>query len=521
MIRARGPLKRKSKLILDGRSLGLDDLAPLVAGETFELSVSRAAKQRVRAARQLVEDHVSAGHVVYGLTTGFGKLKSVAIAAEDLETLQRNIVLSHACGIGPAMPLHEVRISQVLRLNGLVRGHSGVSVALIDKLLALFNAGFVPEVPQKGSVGASGDLAPLSHVAASYLGYGHAWVGGKRRTARAALKAVGIKPLVLGAKEGLALINGTEIMKAVGCATWLRAVNLSKAADAIAALSLEALFGSAAPFDARLAELKGSAGHRTTASNFKRLLKSSQVLKSHADCDRVQDPYSLRCIPQVHGAFKTALTHVGQVLAAEVNAVTDNPVIFPDTGEVISAGQFHGQPVSMVMDYLALSLCTLANISERRVEQLVNPDLSGLPPFLTSQPGLCSGFMIMPVAAAALASENKTLAHPASVDSIPTSANQEDHVSMGTIAARKAREILDNVEHGLAIEWLCAAQGRDFHPELRAGKGSTAAHDCLRQKVPTLKGDRYMRDDIEAARDLIASGDLLSAVEKQAGRLST
>ncbi len=507
------------KLTLDGCSLVLADLAPLLAGEDLQLSVSKQALKRVRAARVVVEDHVKAGDVVYGLTTGFGKLKSVAIQSEDLEELQRNLVLSHCCGVGPAMPLHEVRISQVLRLNGLVRGHSGVSVELIKKLVRLFNAGFVPEVPQKGSVGASGDLAPLSEIAATYMGYGHVYLDGKRKTAKAALKALGEDPVVLQAKEGLALINGTEIMKAVGVATWLRAANVSKAADAIASLSLEALFGSLKPFDLRLAELKGHAGHRNTSRNFARLLKSSKVLKSHAGCDRVQDPYCLRCIPQVHGAFKTALAHVGEVLSNEINAVTDNPILFPETGEVISAGQFHGQPVSMVMDYLALSLCTIANISERRVEQLVNPDLSGLPAFLSPEPGLNSGFMIAQVSAASLASENKSLAHPASVDTVPTSANQEDHVSMGTTAARKAREILDNVERGLAIELLCAAQGRDFHPELAAGKGAHAAHARLRAEVSALKSDRYMKDDIEAARMLVADGSLVQAVEAAAGRL--
>lgn len=519
MRRALQPPASVKKLTLDGSSLALSDLAPLLAGEPLQLAVSKEAMKRVRAARRVVEDHVAAGDVVYGLTTGFGKLKSVAIKTEDLETLQRNLVLSHCCGVGPAMPLHEVRISQVLRLNGLVRGHSGVSVSLIEKMVRLFNAEFIPEVPQKGSVGASGDLAPLSQIAASYMGYGHAYVRGKRKTAKAALKAVGESPVVLQAKEGLALINGTEIMKAVGVATWLRAENVSKAADAIAALSLEALFGSIKPFDPRLAELKGSAGHLRTSKNFARLLKSSKVLKSHKSCDRVQDPYCLRCIPQVHGAYKTALAHVGEVLSCEINAVTDNPILFPDTGEVISAGQFHGQPVSMVMDYLALSLCTVANISERRVEQLVNPDLSGLPAFLTPTPGLNSGFMIAQVSAASLASENKSLAHPASVDSIPTSANQEDHVSMGTIAARKAREILDNVERGLAIELLCAAQGRDFNPELGAGKGAQAAHARLRGEVSALSDDRYMKDDIETARQLIASGDLVSAVESMAGKL--
>ena len=511
------------KLTLDGRSLALDDLLCLLRerpeARAVQLAIAPAAMKRVRAARQVVEDHVAAGDVVYGLTTGFGKLKSVAIAAEDLEELQRNLVLSHCTAMGEPLSLAEVRAAQVLRLNGLVRGHSGVSVALVEKLVRLFNAGFVPEVPQQGSVGASGDLAPLSMMAAAYMGYGHAYLDGKRTSAKAALKKVGEEPLVLQAKEGLALINGTEIMKAIGVMTDLRAVNLSKAADAVASLTLEALFGSLKPFDERLAELKGHAGHLRTSKNFLRLLKSSQVLKSHADCDRVQDPYSLRCIPQVHGAFKCALEHVGDVLAGEINSVTDNPILFPDTGEVISAGQFHGQPISMVMDYLALALCTLANISERRVEQLVNPDLSGLPAFLTPEPGLNSGLMIAQVSAASLASENKSLAHPASVDTVPTSANQEDHVSMGVTAARKARAILDNVEYVVAIELLCAAQAREFNPDLRAGKGAHAVRESLRAVSKRIMKDRFLRPEIEKARELVASGELVAAVEKVAGKL--
>lgn len=506
-------------LRLDGQSLSLDDLAPLARGADLQLSVTKDAKSAVKRARKLVEDHVAAGDVIYGLTTGFGRLKSVAIATEDLETLQKNLVLSHCCGVGEPMLDEEVRIAQVLRLNGLVRGHSGVRASLVDTLVRLFNKGFTPVVPQQGSVGASGDLAPLSTMAATYMGYGKARIAGKTRTAKAALKAVGEDAIVLQAKEGLALINGTEIMKAIGVRSWLRSVNLSKAADAIAALSLESLLGSLKPFDDRLAVLKGSAGHRRTSANMRKLLKGSGVLASHADCDRVQDPYSLRCIPQVHGAYKAAVEHVGDVLSGEINAVTDNPVIFPETGETVSAGQFHGQPVSMVLDYLGLAACTIANISERRIEQLVNPDLSGLPAFLTPKPGLNSGMMIAQVAAAALASENKVLAHPASVDSVPTSANQEDHVSMGVTAARKGRQILDNVENVLAIEYLCAAQGREFHKDLKAGAGAEAAHELLRTRVKPLAADRFLQPDIEAARELIASGELVRAVEAAVGPL--
>ncbi|HUR28463.1 MAG TPA: aromatic amino acid lyase, partial [Planctomycetota bacterium] len=351
------------ELELDGKALTLEDFLSVFRGEPVRLRIAPRALEAVARARALVEKHVEAGDVVYGLTTGFGKLKSVAIAHGDLAQLQKNLVLSHCCGVGEPMPLAEVRAAQVLRLNSLVRGHSGVRVEVCEFLVRLFEKRFVPCVPQQGSVGASGDLAPLAHMAAAAMGHGEAFVDGVRMPAADALARVGERALELQAKEGLALINGTEIMKAIGVGVLLRAANCSRAADAIAALTLEALQGSAVPFDARFADLKGHAGHRRTAENVRKCLADSDVLKSHANCDRVQDPYSLRCVPQVHGAFKTALEHVNSVLAHELNAVTDNPILFPNTGEVLSAGQFHGQPISMALDYLALSLCTLANIS--------------------------------------------------------------------------------------------------------------------------------------------------------------
>ena len=507
-------------LTLDGSSLTLDALRPLALGGEPRLSIDPAAKRAVARARDVVERHVAAGDVVYGLTTGFGKLKNVAIAEADLAELQRNLVLSHCVGVGEPMPTEEVRLAQVLRLNGLLRGCSGVSLTVVEHLAALFNSGFVPVVPRKGSVGASGDLAPLAHMAAACMGHGEALLRGERMPARAALGKLGLEPLELGAKEGLALINGTEIIKAIGVAVWAQAENLSKAADALAALSIEALQGSAKPFDERLADLKGHAGHRRTSANVLACLAESQVLPGHAGCDRVQDPYSLRCVPQIHGAFKAALEHVAGVLGGEVNAVTDNPIVFADTGEVVSAGQFHGQPLAIPLDYLAIALCTLANVSERRIEQLVNPDLSRLPAFLTPEPGLNSGLMIVQVAAAALASENKTLAHPASVDTIPTSANQEDHVSMGVTAARKAREIAANVERVLAMEWLAAAQAREFGRGLRAGRGAEAAHAALRTRVAPLARDRYLKDDVDAAVELLRAGELVRAVEAAVGPLA-
>lgn len=506
-------------LTLDGASLRLDDLVPLVHGEALELAIAPGALEAVRKARAVVEHHVERGDVVYGLTTGFGRLKNVAIASEDLVALQRNLVLSHCCGVGDPMPREEVRLAQVFRLNSLLRGYSGIRVELAEALCRLFNKGFVPVVPRKGSVGASGDLAPLAHMAATYLGEGEAFLGERRMPAAEALAQIGEEPLALQAKEGLALINGTEVIKATGYVAWTRARSLSKAADAIASLTIEALFGSIKPFDPRLAELKSSDGHARTAANVRRCLEDSAVLESHASCDRVQDAYSLRCIPQIHGACKTALAHVGDVLAAELNAITDNPVVFPETRETMSAGMFHGQPLSMALDYLTLSLCTLANVSERRIERLVNPDFSELPAFLTPRPGANSGLMIAQVAAAALASENKALAHPASVDTIPTSAGQEDHVSMGAWSARKAREVVENVERVLAIEWLCAAQGREFHADLRAGKGAAAARASLREVVEPLEDDRYLEPDLEAARARIASGALVAAVERAIGPL--
>ncbi|MFN0008132.1 MAG: histidine ammonia-lyase [Planctomycetota bacterium] len=507
-------------LSLDGRSLRLDDLRPLARGESVTLAVGAATLENVARSRKLVEEYVRSGEAVYGITTGFGKLKSVAIKASDLEELQENLILSHACGVGEPMPVEEVRIAQVLRLNGLARGNSGVTVELVSKLVRLFNAGFVPVVPRKGSVGASGDLAPLAHMAAACMGHGEAWIGGKRMSAKEALRTIHEDPIVPRAKEGLALVNGTEIIKAVGTAAWFRAENMSKAADAIAATTIEALLGSAKPFDERLAALKSHPGHANAAANVRACLAGSQVLASHVDCDRVQDPYSLRCVPQVHGAAKDAIAHVRGVLERELNAVTDNPIVFAETREVISAGQFHGQPLSIPLDYLGIALATIANISERRIEQLVNPDLSHLPAFLTPQPGLNSGMMIAQVAAAALASENKILAHPASVDTIPTSANQEDHVSMGVTAARKAAEIAGNVETVLALEWLCAAQAREFHKELRAGKGVEAACALLRTKVEPLGRDRYLHTDIQAALEMLRSGALVAAVEKAAGPLA-
>lgn len=507
-------------LTLGEKPLTLAQLSPVAEGHRLKLRVSAKTYAQLKPSRQMVEDAVGRGEVVYGLTTGFGKLKNIAVSPKDLHDLQRNLVLSHCVGSGPDMPLHEARLVVLLRIASVLRGVSGVRPSLVRRLVEFFNSDLIPAIPQQGSVGASGDLAPLSHMAAAWMGHGHVYLEGKRMGARAGLRKLGLEPLVLEAKEGLALINGTEVMKSLAVCQVTRAMNLSRAADIIAATSLEALMGSPRPFGKRLAELKQNEGQDRTAANVRRMLKGSQVVKSHDDCDRVQDPYSLRCVPQIHGAVKTALQHVVDVLSGELGAVTDNPIVDPVTKEVFSAGLFHGQPLSMILDYLGLSVCTLANVSERRIEQMVNPDLSGLPAFLTPKPGLHSGLMIAQYAAAALASENKVYAHPASVDSVPTSANQEDHVSMGVTAGRKARTILDNTQRVLAIEWVCAVQAREFRSEIKAGKGVEAGAALLRTKVKALKDDRYLKPDLDAAEDLLASGALVAAVEKAVGSLS-
>ncbi|MEO2146310.1 MAG: histidine ammonia-lyase [bacterium] len=507
-------------LTLGAKPLTLAQLSPLAEGQRLKLRVSAKSYAQLKPSRQMVEEAVGKGEVVYGLTTGFGKLKHKAVSPKDLHDLQRNLVLSHSVGSGPDMFLSEARLVVLLRIVSLLRGVSGVRPALVKRMVAFFNCDLIPAIPQQGSVGASGDLAPLSHMAAAWMGHGHSYLQGKRMGARAALKKAGLEPLVLEAKEGLALINGTEVMKSLAVCQVIRAMNLSRVADIVAAISLEALMGSPQPFGKRLTELKRSDGQARTAANVRRMLRGSQVVKSHDQCDRVQDPYSLRCVPQIHGAFKTALQHVVDVLGDELGAVTDNPIVDPVTSKVFSAGLFHGQPLSMILDYLGLSCCTLANVSERRIEQMVNPDLSGLPAFLTPDPGLHSGMMITQYAAAALVSENKIHAHPASVDSVPTSANQEDHVSMGVTAGRKARTILDNTQRVLSIEWICAAQARGFRAELKAGKGVEAGVALLRTKVKALKGDRYLKPDLDAAEELIASGALVAAVEKSAGALS-
>jgi histidine ammonia-lyase len=529
-------VKKSDAIFIDGNGLSLEDVRAVAARE-LEVDLSESAHGQIADSRKIVEEMLSERKVVYGITTGFGKFKDVYIPPEDSLKLQKNFLLSHAVGVGPNLSSPEVRAIMLLRANALAKGYSGIRNRVIRLLLDMLNKGVHPLIPEQGSVGASGDLAPLAHLGLVLIGEGEAEYHGKVYDGREALTRAGLRPVILKAKEGLALTNGTQVMTAIGSLVLNEALNIAKVADIIGAMSLEALLGTKTAFDPQVHKIRPHKGQMASARNLRLLVADSDLMESHKFCGMVQDAYSLRCMPQVHGASRQALTHARDVLEIEINSATDNPLIF-ESG-VISAGNFHGQPVALVMDYVSIALAELANISERRTERLVNPSLSnGLPPFLILNGGLHSGFMIAQYTAAALVSENKSLAHPASVDSIPTSANQEDHVSMGTIGARKARSILKNLKYVLAIELLCAAQGLDlrtgryksgdghaFAPDgietksQTPGKGVDAAYDLVREHISHLSRDRFIKADIETAFNLIDSGDLLAAVEDVIGQL--
>ena len=500
-------------IALGAKPLAFDDLAALRAGRA-RLGLSPAARRRMTRGLKALAALQRGGKPIYGVNTGFGKLCQVRIPARDLSRLQENLLLSHAAGVGANLPAGETRLLLALKASGLARGASGVRPALAEALCRLLNADLLPAVPEQGSVGASGDLAPLAHLCLPLIGRGRTLDG---RTGRAALARVGLKPFTLGPKEGLALINGTQAMTAVGIALCLDARALLTQADVVGAMSLEALKGTDAAFAARAMRLRPHPGQAASAANLRRLLARSPIHASHRDCGRVQDAYSLRCMPQVHGAARDALAFVEQVLLREANATTDNPVVFGDA--VISCGNFHGEPVAMALDLAAIAISEIGALSERRMARLVDHDLSGLPPFLVREEGLNSGFMMAQVTAAALASENKILCHPASVDSIPTSANQEDHVSMGMTAACKARRVLRQARQILAIEALAAAQGLEFLRPLRPGRGVDAAYRALRRRVPAFNRDRELAPDIARAEALLAGRTLADAAEGAVGKL--
>lgn len=468
-----------------------------------------ASAEAVQRSAQTVADIVAKGEPVYGINTGFGKLASVRIERDDLETLQRNIVLSHAAGVGEPMPAPVVRLMMALKLTSLAQGASGIRPATLALLEAFLQHDLVPVIPCQGSVGASGDLAPLSHLASVMIGVGEAFVGGERLSAADALARHGLAPLVLGAKEGLALLNGTQYSTAYALAGLFEISTVFQAALVTGALSVEAAKGSDTPFDPRIHSIRGQRGQIATAAALRTLMQGSAIRESHRDNDvRVQDPYCLRCQPQVMGAAFDVMRQAATTLAIEANGVSDNPLVFTDTNEALSGGNFHAEPVAFAADMLAMAICEIGSISERRTAMLVDPALSGLPAFLTPKPGLNSGFMIPQVTAAALVSENKQRAYPASVDSIPTSANQEDHVSMAAHGARRLLQMAENAANVVGIELLAAAQGCDFHAGLRSSDALEAVRQRLRAQVPTLQDDRYFHPDMVAATALVRSGAL-------------
>ncbi len=485
---------------IDGESLTLAQFRDVVLdGATCALDAD--ARGRVDAGHRIVEETVSRGDATYGINTGFGDLATVRIEKKNLAALQERLILSHCAGVGEPLPDRAVRGMLLLRANTLARGHSGVRPLLIDALLTLLNRGVLPLVPSRGSVGASGDLAPLAHLALPLLGKGEVRIDGAALPASEGLAHAGLEPLALEPKEGLALINGTQAMTSLLALSVLEGRRLVRIADLVAAMATDALRGTDSAFDARLHALRPHPGQRASAANIWKLMQGSGIRESHRQGDvRVQDPYSVRCAPQVHGAARDLLADVEAKLLIEMNSVTDNPLIFPDEGDIVSGGNFHGEPMALAADVLALGVAELGAISERRIEKLTNTAFSGLPPFLTQDAGLNSGFMMAQVTAAALASENKTLCHPASVDSIPTSADKEDHVSMGMGAALKLQSVVSNTQQILAIELTTAAQGIDLLRPLHSSDAIETLHEAFRRRVPMLKEDREMAIDLNEAR---------------------
>ncbi|MDR7857304.1 histidine ammonia-lyase [Tissierella sp.] len=506
------------KVFIDGNSLTLEEFIRVTRqGEKIELT--KEAIVKVEEARALVDKFVNQNKIVYGITTGFGKFSDVVITGEETKVLQRNLIISHACGVGNPLDEDVVRGIMLLRANALAKGYSGIRLSTLNTLIDMVNKGVHPIIPEKGSLGASGDLAPLSHMVLVMIGEGEAIFNGKRMSGKEAMASANIKTVELTSKEGLALINGTQVMTSIGALTIYDSMNLSKIADISAALTVEALNGIVDAFDPRVHNIRPHEGQINTAKNLLTLLENSSMTSRQGEI-RVQDAYSLRCIPQIQGASKDCFNYVREKVEIEMNSATDNPLIFLDEEEVISGGNFHGQPMALSFDFLGIGLAELANLSERRLERLVNPSLSnGLPAFLVEKGGLNSGFMIVQYSAASLVSENKILAHPASVDSIPSSANQEDHVSMGTIAARKAREILGNVRKVLAMEILAACQAIDLRGNKGLGKGTNIAYNIIRDNIKLIEDDRVMYIDINSCEDIIKSEIIVNKVEEAVGKL--
>jgi histidine ammonia-lyase len=511
-------------LKIDGKSLTLELIDRFIR-ENQKVVLSDNAVKRIKIGRKLIDKWVHSGEAVYGVTTGFGEFSNIRISENDTKKLQRNLIVSHSAGVGENLSPLIVKIMMLLRANALASGNSGIRLSTLEHLISMINCNILPVIPSQGSVGSSGDLAPLSHLVLAMIGEGDVQIvknvldenSGSVKTisSKAAFKKFNLTPVILGAKEGLALINGTQMMTAFASWICISAKSLIKTVDISSALSPEALRGTDKAYDPRLHQLRPYAGQITTAKNMLELLKGSEIRESHLKGDiRVQDSYSIRCIPQIHGASRDTIEYVSSLVGIEINSVTDNPLIFPEEEDHIEGGNFHGQPMALAMDFMAIALSELANVSERRIERMVNGALSGLPRFLMKNGGLNSGLMIAQYTAASLVSENKVLAHPASVDSIPTSANQEDHNSMGSIAARKCFQILKNVQTVIGIELMTAAQAVEFLKPLKCGIGTNLAYNIIRKKIPPLTHDRILSKDIKIALRLVENGDVLRSVEK-------
>jgi histidine ammonia-lyase len=508
----------KKPLVLTGKNLTIENSADTVL-HNRTVSLSKEALRKIARSRKLVDDWIAKDEVIYGITTGFGEFKDVKISHSDLELLQRNLILSHSAGTGKLIPDFIVRLMLLFRINSLSLGYSGIRTELMDRLLLLFNSGVIPLVPSQGSVGSSGDLSPLSHMALTLIGEGQCKLNGEIMSSSDMHRRLGIEALKLSAKEGLALINGTQMMSAYLCKSLFDAITLCKLADIAGSLSLEAMKGTSKAFDAKIQMIRPHKGQIATAGNLRKLLKGSKIMLSHRHCGKVQDAYSLRCMPQVHGAVRDTVTHCRTVLETEINSVTDNPLIFTETGEHLEGGNFHGEPLALACDFLAIALSELGNISERRVARMVDGSLSGLPRFLTDNGGLNSGFMIAQYTAASIVSQNKVLCHPASVDSIPTSANQEDHNSMGSVSALKLFDVVNNVKKILAIEILCACQGIDYHRPLKSGKGSEEAYKIFRSSIEHQSKDTITSELILESVRVILDPDFVGAIERKCGGL--
>lgn len=506
------------KILLDGDSLTLDEFIN-ICRFNYKVGLADEAIDKVNKSRELVDKFVKDNKVVYGITTGFGKFSDVVITGDEIMKLQKNLIISHACGVGNPLEEEIVRGVMLLRANALAKGNSGIRLSTLNTLIDMINEGVHPIIPEKGSLGASGDLAPLAHMVLVMIGEGEAIYKGVRMIGKDAMEKANIPIVALTSKEGLALINGTQVMTSIGALTIYDSINLSKTVDIIASLTVEALNGIIDAFDPRVHKIRPHEGQINTAKNLLAILDNSLMVTRQGEI-KVQDAYSLRCIPQIHGASKDCFKYAKEKIEIEMNSATDNPLIFIEEEEVISGGNFHGQPMAITFDFLGIGLAELGNLSERRLERLVNPSLSnGLPAFLVEKGGVNSGFMIVQYSAAALVSENKILAHPASVDSIPSSANQEDHVSMGTIAARKAREIMGNVRKVLAMEMLAACQGIDLRGNKGLGAGTNIAYNIVREQVSFLADDRVMYKDINLCEDIIKTNVLVDRVEEKIGIL--